>query len=128
MTFWQGKSKRKFTGGKYRHFRNKKRYEIGGDPVLTKLGKEKRKIVRGFGGNVKIKLLEAENVNVYDSKTKTMKRVKVITVKENNANPHYVQRNIINKGSVVMTELGLVKITSRPGQDGILNGILLEGK
>ncbi|MGC9123235.1 MAG: 30S ribosomal protein S8e [Thermoplasmata archaeon] len=128
MTFWQGKSVRKYTGGKYRHFRNKRRYEIGGDPVLTKIGKDKRKIVRTYGGNSKIKLLEAEFVNVYDPKTKSMKKAKLITVKENSANPHYVQRNIINKGAVVLTEIGLVKITSRPGQDGMLNGILIEEK
>ncbi len=125
MTFWQGRSVRKMTGGRYRQARRKRRYELGSDPVLTKLGETRKKIERTYGGHHKIKLLSADEVNVYDPNTKTMKKVKIITVKENSANPHFVQRNIINKGAVVQTELGLVKITSRPGQDGLLNGVII---
>ncbi len=125
MTFWQGRSVRKMTGGRYRQARKKRRYELGSDPVLTKLGETRKKIERTYGGHQKIKLLSADEVNVYDPNTKTMKKVKIITVKENSANPHFVQRNIINRGAVVQTELGLVKITSRPGQDGLLNGVLI---
>ncbi|MEM3251816.1 MAG: 30S ribosomal protein S8e, partial [Thermoplasmata archaeon] len=101
------------------------RYELGSDPVLTKLGEERKKVERTFGGSQKIKILSTNMVNMYDPQTKTMKKVKIITVKENNADPHYIQRNIINKGAVVLTEAGLVRITSRPGQDGVLNGILI---
>jgi SSU ribosomal protein S8E len=45
-------------------------------------------------------------------------------VRQNPANPHYVQRNIMGKGSIVQTELGEAVITSRPGQDGVVNAIL----
>lgn len=125
MTFWQGRSIRKMTGGRYRQSRKKRRYELGSDPVLTKLGPERKKFERTFGGNFKIKVLSVDHVNVYDKDSKTVKRAKIITVKENQADPHYVQRNIINKGAVVLTDIGMVKITSRPGQDGVLNGILI---
>ncbi len=125
MTFWQGRSSRKMTGGKYRQARRKRRHELGSDPVLTKLGEERKKVERTFGGHQKIKLLSTNIVNMYDPETKTMKKVKIITVKENRADPHFVQRNIINRGAVVLTEAGLVRITSRPGQDGVLNGILI---
>lgn len=125
MTFWQGRSTRKMSGGKYRQARKKRRYELGSDPVLTKLGPMRKKFERTYGGNFKIKILSADTVNVYDKETKTMKKAKIITVKENQSDPHYVQRNIINKGAVVLTDAGLVKITSRPGQDGVLNGILI---
>jgi small subunit ribosomal protein S8e len=47
----------------------------------------------------------------------------VITVRENPANPNYVQRNIITKGAILETDLGLVRVRSRPGQDGILSGV-----
>lgn len=125
MTFWQGRSVRKMTGGRYRQARKKRRYELGSDPVLTKLGPERKKVIRTFGGNSKIKILSIDHVNVYDKENKIMKKAKIITVKENKADPHYVQRNIINKGAIVLTDMGLVKITSRPGQDGVLNGILI---
>ena len=35
-------------------------------------------------------------------------------------------RNIMNKGAVVQTNLGKVKITSRPGQNGAIAGVLIE--
>ena len=47
---------------------------------------------------------------------------------KSNIDGSYVRRNIITKGAIVKTEAGLVKITSRPGQDGTLNGILVEEK
>jgi len=54
------------------------------------------------------------------------KKVKVLDVVETPENPQYAKFKIISKGTVVKTELGLVKITSRPGQDGVLNGVLVE--
>jgi small subunit ribosomal protein S8e len=45
---------------------------------------------------------------------------------ENPANKNYIRRNILTRGAVVMTELGKAKITSRPGQDGEVNAILVE--
>ncbi|MFH1511592.1 MAG: 30S ribosomal protein S8e, partial [Candidatus Woesearchaeota archaeon] len=33
--------------------------------------------------------------------------------------------NIITKGTIVDTDKGKVRITSRPGQDGTLNGVLV---
>ena len=44
---------------------------------------------------------------------------------ENTANPNYVRRNIITKGAIVETPEGNAKVTSRPGQDGVINGILI---
>ncbi|MCK5560714.1 MAG: 30S ribosomal protein S8e, partial [Thermoplasmata archaeon] len=44
---------------------------------------------------------------------------------ENSANPFYVRRNIINKGAIIDTELGNARVTSRPGQHGMINAILI---
>jgi len=84
------------------------------------IGERKTKYKRKRGSDTKIKLLSAQNVNVAEKGK--IKPVKIISVEENAANPHYVRRNIITKGAVVKTDVGLVKITSRPGQDGSLNG------
>ena len=46
-----------------------------------------------------------------------------MTERENPANPNYVQRNINTKGAILETEVGLVRVRSRPGQDGVLNGV-----
>ena len=63
--------------------------------------------------------------NVLDPKTKKVKKAKIKVVVENKANVNFVRRNIITKGSVVNTKLGKVRVTSRPGQEGFVNGVLI---
>ncbi|MHB8395757.1 MAG: 30S ribosomal protein S8e [Thermoplasmataceae archaeon] len=125
MTIFQGKSSKKFTGGKRRAARLKKRYELGREPTHTRIGEPARKQIRGMGGNTRTIVLRDNVANVYVPADKKTVPSKIITVKENPANPHYVQRNIMNKGTVIQTELGLAKITSRPGQDGAIHAVLI---
>lgn len=125
MTIFQGKSKSKPSGGKLKASRSKKRYELGREPTFTRIGDEARKMLRVTGGNTKAVLMRAESANVYVPAEKVTKNVKIQTVKENPSNPHYVQRNILGKGTVILTELGEARVTSRPGQDGVVNAVLL---
>lgn len=125
MTIFQGKGRKKFTGGKLTQSRSKRRYELGREPTMTRVGDTSRKVQRGLGGNTKAILMLASEANVYDPKAKKTSKSKIVTVKSNPANPHYVQRNILNKGTVIQTEAGEARITSRPGQDGVVNAVLL---
>jgi len=125
MTKNKSRSKRKVTTGKYKDYRKRKLYEFTRDPTLTKLGDKKAKTLRTRGGNQKLILLTDNFVNLYIPKEKKHKRVKITAVVENPANRHYVRRNIITKSTIVKTELGNAKITSRPGQRGILNAVLI---
>lgn len=128
MVKWHLRSKRALTGKRLRRVRKKRKMDRGDQFLETKIGKRnvKAKIVRG--GNAKLKLLSVDKINVADPKTKKVKRVKVISVEKNPSNPHYVRRNILTKGAVIKTEIGMVRVTSRPGQDGIANGTLIEEK
>ncbi|MEC7462313.1 MAG: 30S ribosomal protein S8e, partial [Candidatus Thermoplasmatota archaeon] len=45
---------------------------------------------------------------------------------ENSADPNYVRRNILKKGAIVETSIGRVRITSRPGMDGVISGVIVE--
>ncbi len=121
----QSRPKRKASGGRYRAYRKKRLYEAGNLPTDTKLGNFKTKVVKEKFAQYKTKVVSADKVNVAlkDGKSKV---VKIEAILENPANREYVRRNIISKGAVVKTELGKVKITSRPGQDGTVNGILIE--
>lgn len=121
----QAKSKRKVSGGRYHFSRSKKKSELARYPANTRLSKEteKRKL-RVIGGNQKIKILTTNLINVADQKGKTSK-TEMVNVLENPANPNLVRRNIVTKGAIVETKLGKVKVTSRPGQEGCLNGSLL---
>jgi small subunit ribosomal protein S8e len=126
MALWQGKSKRKPSGGRLRLSRKKRRFEIGSDAQFTYLGMTRLDKYRTRGGNSKVRMLKADYANVIDPSTQKTQKVKILTVKENAANPNYVQRNIMNKGAMIQTELGLAKVTSRPGQDGAVNAVLVK--
>lgn len=125
MALWQGKSRRKPTGGRRVPSAGKRKFEIGREKQFTKLGAQSLKQYRGAGGNVKVGMLAAEFANVVDKKTNTVKKVKIVNVKANPADPNYIQRNILNKGATIETEIGDAVVTSRPGQDGAVNAILL---
>ena len=126
MAIWQGRSLRKPSGGRIRLPRKKRKYELGREPVMTHIAPTRKKMVRVRGGDYKIKLLRTNEINVYNPKTGKTEKAKIVSVVENPANPHFVQRNIITKGAIVETSLGKVKVTSRPGQHGVLNGVLVE--
>jgi len=45
---------------------------------------------------------------------------------ENKANKEFLRKRIITKGAIIETELGKAVVTSRPGQDGVINAKLIE--
>lgn len=122
---FQGRSIRKYTGGRLIQSRGKRKFELGGEPANTHLGETIRKTVKTLGGQEKVRLLRDNTAIVTDPKTKTSKKVKVETVTGNPANIHYVRRNIVTKGSIIKTELGSARVTNRPGQDGSINAVLI---
>jgi small subunit ribosomal protein S8e len=128
MSYYQGRDNKKPTGGRFRISRKKRRYELGSPPIETSLASEgeQRSPERAYGGNVKVKLDEALFVNVTDPKTKITKKCRIIKVKDNPSNVDYARRGIITKGAIVETELGDARITSRPGQHGLLNAVLIK--
>ena len=128
MAISQFRSQRKISGGRYRPYKKKKLRELGNLPTFTMIGKEKRKIKKTRGANIKQRLFQTDIANLLDPKTKKYDQVKIITVVDNPANRHFIRRNIITKGTIIKTEKGNAKVTSRPGQDGIVNAILLETK
>jgi small subunit ribosomal protein S8e len=125
MALWQGRSTRKITGGRLRRYRKKRKFEMGREHIETKIGDRRAKRIRVRGNNYKVRLISAEYANVVDPKTNKCEKVKILSVVENMANPHYVRRNIITKGAIIETEKGKAKVTSRPGQDGSVSAILL---
>ncbi len=120
------RSLRKESGGRYKKFRDKKKYALAGEPTFTKLGNPKVKNVRKMGGYKKIKILTHNTVNVLDKKTNKYSAARILTIAENPANRHFVRRNIMTRGTVVETDKGRARITSRPGQDGVINAVLIQ--
>ena len=112
------------TGGSRTKFRDKKLVHIGGRFTATKVAEKEVKLVsRTRGGNSKVKLKKASSVNVL---TKAgMKKAKILGVMESHR-PDFARENIITRGAILKTDIGKVKVTNRVGQDGIVNGVLIE--
>jgi len=125
MTVWHGEKGRKHTGGLIKLNRKKRKFELGNPPVHTKIEKEEKKITRVKGGGLKTKTFQTQMVNVLDPYSRQIKKVKILDVIENPANPQWVRRKIITKGAVIKTELGNARITSRPSQHGTVSAIAL---
>jgi len=125
MTKWHIDTGKKVTGGKIVSHRKKRKFQRGSLPLLTRIGKEKKTKERVKGGMEKVKLSQAEFANVIDPKTNKTRKVKILDVLRNEANPQYVRRRIITKGTIIKTELGEAKVLSRPSQQGIVNAQVL---
>jgi len=127
MEQFHGKSRRKTSGsgGMRRRPREKRRHEAGGFFAAAKVGKEDaRKLARTRGGALKVILKRAAFANV--ATKEGTRKARILAVAEAPDNRHYARMGIITKGAVVNTELGRVRVTSRPGQDGVVNAVLLD--
>jgi len=129
LSVYQGRDWRKKTGKKIKPNRKKRKYEFGRYPILTRISssnEEVRYAIRTKGGGIKIKTKEVLYANVLDPETKEVKKVKILEVLENPSDRNLNRMKVITKNTKIKTELGTAVVTSRPGQDGIINAILLK--
>ncbi len=125
MGIMQDRSQRKPSGGMNKGSRPKRLHMAGDVPSLTVIGELRVKHKSTKGGSSKKALLAVDTVNLYNPKTKKYSKAKIKMVKESASNRNYVRRNIMTKGTVIETEKGLARITSRPGQEGSISAILI---
>ena len=101
---------------------------MGRPPAETVVGPRRIKIERVRGANRKLRAYIADMVNVSNQSTGKTEKVKIDEVVSNPASVEYTRRKIITKGAILATKLGKVKVTSRPGQDGVVNGVIIQEK
>lgn len=117
---------RKLTGGKIIPATSRRKYEIDRYPSEPVLGKSLTVQRRVRGGNKKISFKKVEYANVSDSVEKKSSKVKILKVAKNPANKDFERRGVLTKGAIIDCELGQARIVSRPGQDGIINAVLIK--
>lgn len=115
---------RKRTGGRRRPFRNKKRYQLGREPAETTVGEPRFQTIDSRGTGEKIRAL-ATNVAQVATGGESVE-ADIENVVENPSNVNYVRRNIITKGAIIETSEGSARVTSRPGQHGQVNAVLVD--
>lgn len=125
MSVWHGDlHKKKATGGRKRSYRMKRRYERGSFPTETVLGEVKKKQSRRRGDTFKIRIAAINQANISDPSTGKTQKTEILRVIRNPANVDYNRRGVITKGTIIETTLGAARVTSRPGQDGLVNAVL----
>jgi len=75
---------------------------------------------------VKFKLASSNMANVTDPTTQVTKKVEITGVIKNPSNVDFERRGIITKGTIIETTIGQAHVTSRPGQDGVVNAVLVK--
>ena len=120
---FQGRSKRKRTGGRLSSFRKKRKSELGQLPSNTNIGETRKQVFNSRSKAKKIRALSIDKVTVSDGEKSITATIE--NVVSNAANLNYVRRNVITKGAIIDTSEGRAKVTSRPGQTGQVNAVLV---
>ena len=96
-------------------------------PLKQSLAKRTLRRKRGRGGKLKLRALAVNTVNVTDPATGNSQKTEIRGVVKNPANVDYQRRGVITKGAILDTPLGQAIVTSRPGQHGAVNAVLVQG-
>jgi small subunit ribosomal protein S8e len=117
---------RKPTGGRKVAMRGRRKFEIDRYPNEAVVGATQIVARRTRGNNVKAAFKTAEFANVIDKEAKKVTKSKILKVTKNPANRDYERRGVVSKGAVIETESGAAVVVSRPGQDGVVNAVLVK--
>ena len=115
----------KITGGRRVPLRIRRKYETDRYPNEPINGAQVTVTRRVRGNNQKTALKTIDFVNLATGEAK-VKKTKIIKVLDNSTNNDYKRRGIITKGAILETSEGKCKVVSKPGQNGIVNAILLK--
>jgi len=115
----------KITGGRRVPLRIRRKYETDRYPNEPVNGAQVTVTRRVRGDNKKTALKTIDFVNLATGEAK-VKKTKIIKVLENATNNDYKRRGIITKGAILETAEGKCRVVSKPGQNGIVNAILLK--
>lgn len=114
------------SGKRKNKIRDKRRSEKGGYFAASRAeGEQVVKKIRIRGGGQKNSLRNAAFANVLTKQG--YKKAKITGVVESGDNRNFARQGIITKGAIINTELGKARVTSRPGQEGSINAMLVEG-
>ncbi|CDF37189.1 40S ribosomal protein S8 [Chondrus crispus] len=96
--------KRRLTGGKHPYFRKKRKFELGRQPSMTKLGTKLVRPVRVRGGNLKMRALRLETGNFSWGSEGFSGKSRILNVVYNASNNELVRTNTLVKGCIVQID------------------------
>ncbi|MFQ5920778.1 MAG: 30S ribosomal protein S8e [Nitrososphaerales archaeon] len=119
-------AKRKQTGGRRRALRGRRKYEIDRYPAEPLMGSSQVIVRRVRGHDVKFGVKTVEFANVVEPGSRKVSKAKITKVTKNPSNKDYERRGVITRGAIIETEAGTARVLSRPGQDGVVNAVLVK--
>jgi len=96
--------KRRLTGGKKPQFHKKRKYEMGRQMAMTKLGVKRVHHVRVRGGNTKFRALRLEAGNFSWGSEVCTRKTRILDVVYNASNNELVRTKTLVKGAVVQVD------------------------
>lgn len=96
--------KRRLTGGKHPYFRKKRKYELGRQPSMTKIGTKLVRPMRVRGGNIKMRALRLETGNFAWGSEAFAGKSRILNVVYNASSNELVRTNTLVKGCVVQVD------------------------
>jgi|SoiMethySBSTD1v2_1073268.scaffolds.fasta_scaffold60078_5 small subunit ribosomal protein S8e len=117
---------RKLTGGRKVAMRGRRKFEIDRYPNEAVAGPIQIVVRRTRGNNNKVAFKTVDFANVIDQESKKITKSKILRVTKNPANRDYERRGVVSKGAIIEVENGAARVVSRPGQDGVVNAIMIK--
>ena len=91
-------------GAQRAKYRKKRKFELGRQPAMTKLGAKRIHPVRTRGGNLKHRALRLESGNFAWASEHTTRKTRIIGVVYNASNNELVRTNTIVKSAIVQID------------------------
>mmetsp|Transcript_34621 Transcript_34621/g.111156 ORF Transcript_34621/g.111156 Transcript_34621/m.111156 type:complete len:211 (+) Transcript_34621:105-737(+) len=96
--------KRRATGGKREQYRKKRKFELGRQPAMTKIGPKRVHEVRGRGGNMKFRAIRLETGNFSWGSEVCTRKARILDVVYNASNNELVRTKTLVKNSIVQVD------------------------
>jgi len=96
--------KRRETGGRRIKIHKKRKFEMGRQPAMTKIGTKKLAEIRGRGGNTKFRAQRLESGNFSWGSEGATEKVRILDVVYNASNNELVRTKTLVKGAIVVID------------------------
>ncbi len=71
-------------------------------------------------------LRRVDHSSVFNPSTNKSSKAKILKVLRNSNSKDFERRGVITRGAIIETDLGEARVVSRPGQDGVVNSVLIK--
>jgi len=96
--------KRRATGGKRATYRKHRKFRLGRQPALTKLGETRVRQIRVRGGGIKLRALRLDSGIFSWGSEGVSRKSRIINVVYNGANNEFVRTNTLVKGEIIKVD------------------------